>query len=292
MARLDTAGTYRGEVTEHSLGTTKKGYPQCVVRLQAKEKYIDDPSHFAHFGIEEPTWVDWSDFGEEIVGFLVLFNDPDVFDDETSLLNYEQLQLALDWAGDEFDSLNNDSHVGKAILFRVDEDEYEGKTQLKVNWIDAHDASPNRELKKLDAAEVKDLSSKLKVKKKTKPSAAKPASKPASKPKADAKKDDAKKTSAPPRKPKPEEAAPEDTSSDGDESAEESNASALPTEVSQGKAWEFVCDNKGGNSDSDVQDAWIAACEEVAPDKDEDDFTDGEWAKVRDIVIRDLSLDV
>jgi len=299
MARIDTDGTYRGRITEHSLDTTKKGYPQLVARLKATEKFIDNPAHFEHFGIEEPTWVDWSEFGEEIVGFFVLFNDPDEFSEDTALLNYEQLQIATGWDGDEFYSLNNDSLVDKDVLFRVEEDEYDGKTQMKVNWIDAWDANPARELRKLDNEEVKDLSSKLKVKKKSKPAASKPAaSKPAGKPASKGKSGDKdkgktteEKPSAPPKKGKPEKTEETEQPDEQDDSQNEKSTS-LPTELSQGDAWEFVCDHKGGNTDRDVQDAWIAACEEVGPDKDEDDFTNAEWAEVRDLVIQDLSLDV
>ena len=35
-----------------------------------------------------------------------------------------------------------------------------------------------------------------------------------------------------------------------------------------------------GLSDDDLADAWIKACEEVAPEKDEDDFTEQDWAAV------------
>jgi len=49
---------------------------------------------------------------------------------------------------------------------------------------------------------------------------------------------------------------------------------------------------KGENADSDVEEAWIAACEEVGPDTDEDDFTEEDWAKVAKLVARDLALDI
>lgn len=276
MPRLDTVGTYRGDITEHSLGVTKKsGYPQFIVRVNALEKWIETPSDLEHFEMTEPGWVDWSSFGEDITGFLVLFNDADTFNEDSALLNYEQVQLATGWAGDDFEPLNNGEFVGQKILFRVEENTYENNTTLQLEWIDAYEASPTRELSKLDGDKVKDLSKKLSVKKSKKPAAAKPAAKPAAK-----KTEEKAPAKAPPKK--KEEPVAEEV---------EETSNDLPTACSQGEAWEFVCDHKGGNSDSDVQDAWISAVTEVGGDKDEDNFTDEEWAKVRNIVVRDLSLD-
>lgn len=327
MGAIDTAGTYRGELVEGGLGKTKKDYPQFVGWFKATEKYVEELSELQHFheqgvveqnedGTFNPQWVDWSDFDEYIIGFLVLFNDAESFDENSKLLNYEQLQLALGWGGDEFDSLNDDTHVGKKLLFRVEEDEYNGKTQLKVNWVDDYEARPSRELRKLDDDKVKDLSSKLKMggkKQAAKPAKAKAPAKPgkaASKPgKSESDAKDAAKSSekesegasakpaslskgksGPPKKGKgktKEEPAEEKT----EESTESSTS--LPKETTQTEAWEFVCEHKGGNSDTDVEEAWIAACDEVfGEDTDEDDATKEQWAKVRDIIIRDLALEV
>ena len=282
-SRIDGVGAYRGEIIEAGLGTTKKsGFPQWVVRFRATEKFIEDPSDLKHFEMDEPGWVDWSEYGDELTGFFVLFNSTEEFSEDTSLLNYEQIQLAVGCDGTEFDSLNNGKYVGKKVLFRVDLNEYDGKESFQINWIDAEDASPVRELKKLNPEDVKALTAKLKFQKKQKPSVAKPsAAKPTTK-KSEAK---APTESAPPSKAKvsttekPADKTPDETSS-------------LPTECSQEKAWAFVCKQKGGNTDKDIEEAWIAAANEVGEDKDEDDFTEADWAKVRDIVIRDLALDV
>lgn len=287
MPRIDTVGPYRGEIVEAGVAATKKGYPQWIARIKATEKYVDDPEGMEYFELKEPDWVDWSQLNEDIVAYLVLFNDAEEFSEDTSLCNYEQLQAALGWDGTEFDSLNDDSYIGKTVMFRVEEDEYDGKVSLRVNWIDAADASPRRELRKLDADGLKDLSAKLKIKKKPKSVA-----KPASKPKAGKPGGDSKKPPVPPKKSPPKDETPEEKPDGGDESGDGSTDTSLPSETSQGDAWEFVCEHKGGNSDSDVEEAWISACGEVGGDKDEDDFTDADWAKVRDLVIKDLALDV
>ena len=333
MGYIDTAGTYRGEITEHSLGETKNGFPQFVVRLRATQKYLEDLHELQHFheqGVVEqnedgsfaPQWVDWTEFDETTTGFLVLFNDPETFDENSKLLNYDQLQLATGWPGDEFDSLNDGTYVGKQVLFRVDEDEYEGQVKHKVNWIDDYEASPSRELKQLDQDRVKDMASKLKMGSKSKkpakaskPSASKPSQ---GKPSGETSKTEqsqdqssdsssessSKSSSKPPKKspPKSKDNASkqedESTQNESNDSSEETTSEqteeseSLPAEVTQGEAWEFVCNNKGDNGDDAIEDAWISACNEVGEEKDEDDFTKAEWAQVRDIVIRDLALDV
>jgi chemotaxis protein histidine kinase CheA len=315
MGQIDTAGTFRAKITDHGLDTTKKGYPQFVARFVATEKYVEDLHELEHFykqGVVEardedgktfdPQWVDWSAFDEGITGFLVLFNDAESFDEDSKLLNYEQLQLATGWAGDEFDSLNDGSFVDKEVLIRVDEDEYNGQVQYKVNWIDDRDSAPGRELRKADEDKVKSLQSKLKLGKKGGSKAAKPAksSKPAAKPSKSEEKPAEKeeqpaekqeeKPKAPPKKGPPKKEKKEEAPQQEEEQTDESTS--LPTSITQDEAWEFVTANKGDNTDSAIEEAWIAACNEVGEDKDDDDFTNEEWAKVRDVIIRDLALDV
>lgn len=281
MPRIDTVGTYRGRITNHGLSTTKKGYPNFGFAVTATLKYVDDPEGMAHFGIEEPGWVSWEDYQEELSDYLVLFNDAEEFTPDTALMNYEQVQKATGWDGTSFDTLNNGSLCGKEILFRVEEDTYNDKTRLRVNWIDAPDASPTRELRRLDAKDVSALNSKLKGIKKATPAVAKPGAKPAAKPvkTEDPAPQKAAKKATPPKKAPPV------------VDPEETDTSTLPTEVSQADGWEYVCLHKGGNTDSDIEEAWIAACSEVGEDKDEADFTETDWAAVRDIVIRDLALE-
>jgi outer membrane biosynthesis protein TonB len=302
-SKIDSLGTYLGEIVESGLGTTKNGYPQWVARLKATKKWIESAADMKHFQITEPAWVDWSSFGEEIVAYLVLFNNKDEFSKETALLNYEQLQLATGWDGTEFDSVA--TFAGKTIQFRVqDKKPYTNPTTgkvseggIEVGWIDNENANPERQLKVLDAAGIKGLSAKLKIAKVVKPAApAKPAPavstpKPAPTP--------APMPAAPVVAPAPAPAAPKAPKKKAapapvvvpdEPAAPVDEKPALPKEVSQTQAWEYLVAHKGGNEDGAIEDAWIAATNEVGPDKDGDSFTNQEWGRVRDIVIRDLSL--
>lgn len=330
MNFVDTPGLYRGEIEQHSLGETKNGYPQFVARFRATEKYVDDLHELRHFheqgvveqkddGTFDPQWVDWAEFDEHTTGYFVLFNDPDTFDENSKLLNYDQLQLATGWAGDEFDSLNNGTYNGKHVQFRVDEAEYQGQTQYKVNWIDDHDASPTRELQQLDQDKVKSMDQKLKMGGGKKQKAAKP-SKPSQGKSGGASKTKQSSSSSSESSSKPSsksqsetqtESTPQENSdtaqpaeSDDSSSTQEQETSSAESaeqdtpseqrlsEVTAEQAWDFVCENKGDVDDTDVEDAWINACNEVGGDKDEDDFTNAEWAQVRDHVVRSLNLNV
>lgn len=314
MGRIDSEGTFLGTVEESGVNLTQKSsFPQWVARLKATAKWVDDPEGMKHFSLTEPGFVDWSTFNEDTNAYLVLFKSAEDFSDATKLLNYEQLQIALEWDGASFDALADGSMVGKVIMFRMQNEEYEGKTSLKVSWIDSKDASATRSLKTLDTNDVKALSSKLKMGIKKAPAApAKPASKPAASagkpgataaPSAVAKSGatpapvapvvastpSASPTSTPASAPKPPKGK---KASPAPAPAPESPAdSALPGRCSQGEAWDFVCAHKGDNEDQVVEEAWIDACAEVCGDKDDDKFTPEEWAKIRDVTLKDLAAD-
>jgi hypothetical protein len=295
MGKIDTIGTYKGVVLEHGLALTKNGFPQLVIKVQATEKYIDSPAELKHYELETEQYIDWSEFDETTTGFLVLFKDNEEFTEETALMNYEQVQLALGWDGQEFDDLNGEKFVGKEVLFRMEENFYNEQTTIRLNWIDAADAPPNRELMKLDATKLAALP-KIKVGGKTaKPAAAK-AAKPG-KPSAAASSPTATKGAKPstsetaPSKPAPS-TAPKATKTPPKATAE-SPADDRPDAVSQGDAWEYVCNHKGGNSDNDIEQAWIESVQEISGDNDnldESEFTEQLWAKVRDLVVKDLAL--
>lgn len=317
MNQIDSKGTFLGTVEESGVGITKKSqFPQWVARLKATKKWIDDPEGMAHFQMTEPGYVDWSSFDEGMVAYLVLFKatgaDDSPFNDQSKLLNYEQLQLATGWDGASFDSLADGSLVGKEILFRVEDHEYEGKTSLQVAWIDSKDADAVAKLRTLDANDVKNLSAKLKMgglgKKAApakpaapvKPAAAtkpgKPGAAPQSAPSASAPAASSATASTATAPATPAAPAPKAPPKKGKKAAEpaapaaEAAPAGLPSTCSQGEAWEWCCNNKGGNEDSVVEEAWIAACAEVGGDKDEDKFTPEDWAKVRDLVKKDLAL--
>lgn len=313
--QLDRAGTFLGVISESTLGQSANGYPQWVARLTADKKYVNDPEEMKHFGITEPGYVDWL-FGQaegpSIVAFLVLFTD------KGPLKNYEQLMTAAGWSGEDFQDLT--TFAGKRLLFRVENETYKDKESLKVNWIDAEDAPPERTLKSVAPDKVSELNAKFLAGMKKpaappKPVAAaakaaspKPAAAPAAPATVTASKADA--PTAAPSQPAPAAAtesvvtpvasaattkAPKKTKTPPPPAAPVVEAPAgpsLPAETTKDAAWEYLNEPAqiGSNDPSVVADAWIAACSEVGENVDEEKFTGAMWAKVRDTVLKDMGV--
>lgn len=303
MGKIDSTGTYIGEILESAVSATRTGLPQWVVRYKVVQKYVESKEELAHFKLEEPAYVDYSTFDYEDVAYFILFGK-----EGQELANYEQAQRAVGWDGAAFDTLVN--AVGKSILVRIEESEYQGKVSLKASWVDSPDAPPTRSLKTLDANELKTLNTKFLSGKKPVVKPAKPVvaakvspapvtgaastaatapstgSSPAPATPSTASKGP-KATGSKATKPAPAAATPPTAATPP---SVPSTASELPAEVDQLAAWEYVTTHKGGNTDDAVQDAWIAAAGEVAAGRSEDDFTNADWAAIRDRVIAALKL--
>lgn len=299
--QIDREGAFRGKVLEKAVGQSKGGFPQLMLRLSALEMWEENAE--VEGGGQ---WVDWSEYGQSMLGYFVLYND------SGPLLNAEQVQKALGWAGDSFAALDSLDVSEKTVMFRVADHEYNGKNKLQIEWIDAEDAPVTRTLTSLDAAKLTDLDKKFgltgkkptPVKSAPKPTVAgkapaapaKPAaaagstpapSAPATTKPAVASKPALTKpptTSKPPAKPAKATTVTEETSSESSES------SALPAECTKDAAWEYIFKKKNeGTPDDDVANAFMAACDTVGKD-DEADFTTTDWAAVRDHAANALSI--
>jgi hypothetical protein len=296
--KIEAPGTYIGKITESAVGLTKKQYPQWVARLAATQKYIDAPEEIKHFQTQghlkdgQPGYVDWSSFGEEIVAFLVLYNNSTI-SPETELLNVKQLNAATGWEAPDFDSLNGDTLIGTEILFRVEYRSYTNPETGKVTegnsvtWIDSKDASPTPQLKALDTDGIKALAARTmgygakpsKPVKPTKPSPA--ATGPTGTVSSVA--GPSSPTAAPASAPKQKAPKPKLTSL-------VEAAAGPPSQVSKDEAWEYINARKGTNEDEVVADTWLSVIGEVAVNRTEEELTTLDWAKVRDTVCKDLAV--
>lgn len=316
MGKIDRIGTFLGVVSESTLGCSSNGFPQWVARLTADKKYVNDPGEMEQMKITEPGYVPW-EYDESITAFMVLFNATG------PLKNYDQLKAAMGWSGDDFQDLMG--FTGKRLLFRVEENTYKDQTTLQVNWIDAEDAPPERTLKSVEPNKVAELTAKfLKTLAKptapakptvaAKPAAAKPpvgkpaaptatagasqaAAQPAAvNPPAPATPTESPTTAAPSaapvEKPKATPPARKTKTPPAPPVATENPAPGLPTSTTKEAAWEYLNEPtvRGANDEGVVAEAWIAACNEVGENVDEAAFTGDMWAKVRNIVLKDLGI--
>ena len=148
MSKVKNEGDYRGSILSSAAGLTKNDYPQAIVELQAEEIYEKSETG--------GDWVPLPDPFETIVAYLVLIGK-----DGTMTKSAEQVQAAMGWSGRSFAELNDKDFSDTAIQFHVEENEYPpGNFKMQVRWINPYDADPNRSIKKLDKAAVKNLDSK------------------------------------------------------------------------------------------------------------------------------------
>lgn len=300
---IDRIGAYRGKFVETGMGATKSGLPQFVGRLLATEKYVDEAEEMAHFEITEPGWVDWSGYQQDILAYLILIGK-----EGQRLLNFEQLQKALGWDGASFAALGAGNYEDKIVMFRVEENEWEGKVSLKVNWVDEPDAPITMGLRTLDVNALKNLDAQyanVLSKKASTVVAAKAPSKPVPKPLPG-------KVAAPKAATAPAASKPAATTVNGaaQTSSSKPTGNSAPTTkkappaksaltkdlestveagMTYGEAWDKVSSNANGKSDDEVAEAFTAAAAEVAPGKSEDDLTPEECAKFAGVAIAKLA---
>jgi hypothetical protein len=291
---ISNEGTYIGVIEGHNLFISDKGKrcPQATLQIKATQKYVSTPEELAHFKREEPGFEPWDSYDEGIIAFLTLYNSGEEFIPDTENLNAGQLAKIVGWEKGDFESLTNDSFIGKQIQFRVELQEYKGKFNLRVTWIDVPGASPDRQLKAIDSSALQALKAKVRG------YAKRPAA-----------------VSAPRHTFALKAAPPITVVTGADTSTVESlkiAAKAAPTPKSRVKktveavaqvtnsgptlpplctrdeAWETIYAAKGKLSDDEVTDTFIIKTEEVGGNKLEENFTPAEWGIVRDRVLESI----
>lgn len=190
MSKIKEEGDFRGSILSSAAGLTKNDYPQAIMELQAEEVYEKNET-----GGE---WVPLPEPFETIVAYLVLIGK-----DGTMTKGAESVQSAMGWSGKSFAELNDKDFSDTKIQFHVEDNEYPpGIFKMQVRWINPFDSDPNRSIKKLDKAAVKNLDAKHGAalrsfsKKAPKKTAASPVATPAAKKET--------KSSGPPKKTAPE----------------------------------------------------------------------------------------
>jgi hypothetical protein len=259
MSLINRIGTFRGVVTEHGIGKTRKSdYPQLILSLQGVEYWDED----------ESVWVDWSSEEEnQITAYLVLFGG-----DDKAMFHTDACIKTFGWDAVSFTSLDNCIEDGETKLqFLVQENEYEGNVTLQVGRIDHWDAEPGRTLQKLDADELKDLDKRYALPLK-KVAGVKPV-KPKGAPAVPEKKPETATESAPPKKDKKKTAPPKKEKS-----------------CTLEQAWDACMKAKDKSIDDEkLGEVWLRAVETIAPDGDEENMTPELWQQVKEVVIEQVT---
>lgn len=155
MALIDRIGRFRGVPTQGIMGQSTGGFPQFVVQFLATEYYHET---ITETGEKHGEWIDWSPYQQTMTAYLILFND------SKALLNYEQVMKAFKWDGADLGALQADDFGDLIVQFEVKENVYNGKINLRIEWVDAADANPTSggggNLTPMDTGKLKAMSAK------------------------------------------------------------------------------------------------------------------------------------
>jgi len=308
---LDRIGTFRCIPLEWGVSlTSQKNLPQFVVRVKLMEYYDQ----------QEDTWFDYSEFDAEINTYLCLYGADKKKNDKIGpTLSYDQVKKVFSWDGKSFATLSNGDYSELQFQVRIGDNTWEGaRSPYQVDWIDEYDVDPARQLRKLDAAELKDLDkqfaalNKEPVKAVTVPHPAKVPTddKKTEKPVTTAEKkkimkarsNKIKAAAAAETKAK-EETEINSTDMPGPPEAEDpleapADASAkAPAENACDKqqAWEAIVEMRDPTiNDETIKELWNAAIEEIAGPEaitkvGQKKITDEQWYQVKEIVLKDCA---
>ena len=268
---IDRPGTFRGNFVEHGVSKTTNGYPQFVGKLKALEYYNEETGE----------WMSWTEFDQEITAYLCLYTKDKQSGAWKELQNATQLKKALGWDGASFSTLANGNYANTMVLFRVEEDEYNGNVKLKVSWVDTHDANPLRQLVAFDTDKLKTLDTEFTgVLSGPAPVPAKPAGAPAT----------------PPRRGRPPKATPTPGAvtppkasvpsvpekATAPVSAPAPTLPLSPTAMTKDEAWLYVNQEPLGVDETKLAEVWITEVTKIG--KPEDKFSPAEWALVASTV--------
>ena len=272
MSLIDRAATFRGRIADHGVSKSSGGFPQLILQLVAVEIY----------DVDEQAWKDWSEYDvNEIQAYLVLFGG------KGETLNSQQVKKVTGWDGLSFAGLAALDLSETKIQFRVEENTYEGKTNLQVSWIDEYDAEPGRTVRKSDPDEMKALDAQYASLLKSSGKKVAPTKAPGkvtnkvTKPKGPVVKKKSNDLLGPPTA---NPSVPAETKTTPAPPAANPN---LPTgKCTKDEAWGTVYDMKDKSvTDEQIANIWTDTLKEVAPGVDQEKFTNEQWFAVRQIVL-------
>jgi hypothetical protein len=241
---------YPAEVGVDETGPNK--LTTCIVRFRLYEEL--QPSG---------EWRDCADEKFEVTGYFYLEKK----DGSLNAITIDSLKAALGWDGRDPFWLQETDLSQHAVQVKLAFEEYNGKTRLKVQYLNPYGSTGSGGVTKADAPTRKSITNRLGSKLRALAGPSQPtADKPATPPK------------LPPAKPKaPATPAP-------------ASAPALPSEpepsaeCSMEAAWdEFIKHCRGGKWDQEaVEKEWFRVLAELFPGKQPDELSPAEWAAMRD----------
>ncbi len=140
MGLINTVGYYKGTITSNALVKSSGGLPEEDLVLLAEEVYDGETGE----------WLPADSEAAEITGYFQLKGHK-----KNELSASKQLVKITDWDGQDLLELLEMDLTGVPMQWRVEENEYNGNTSLKVTWIDPVGATPGRSVTPVSVDEVK-----------------------------------------------------------------------------------------------------------------------------------------
>jgi hypothetical protein len=140
MPPIDREGIFRAKVTDIGFRPPKEGVKTRMVAMKfvATEMLVDTE------------WKDWSEYGAEVYGDVCLIKKDGTIHER----GVETLRDALGWDGSAA-SIENGTFEPWACQIVVAYDEYDGKTRLKVQWINHFNSEGGSGMKKATPNDTK-----------------------------------------------------------------------------------------------------------------------------------------
>lgn len=192
-------------------------------------------------------WTGCEDEDLDITGYFYLEKK----DRSLNQITLDALKAALGWDGRDPFWLQDTDLSGKAVQVKLGFEEYNGKTRLKVQFLNPYGSTGGGAVTKADETKRRSMSTRLGAKFRAMAGAA-PASPP--------------KPAAPPAPPKAAPPAPE------------------PEESTLEEAWAAFAASDGAKKldQEGLEKEWFRILADLFPGKQPDDLTPAEWARMRD----------
>lgn len=148
MGRLNQPGIYRGHVVEYGAVPAKESQAVAIALKFVVDEALDPKTQ---------QWTDWREFEPQEIdyyGYVVKKNG------ELNDTTIDQIMVSLGWSG-SFADFETDNLKLIPCQFKVDAEEYEGKTRLKVNWLNPWDYAGGGIQNKADTGKLHELDTKF-----------------------------------------------------------------------------------------------------------------------------------
>ena len=146
MALPDRAGRFRGYPQEWGIEKSSKSESVAFVCLWRLTEFWDPAGK---------AWCDYTQIGAEITGRTYFVKA----DGSPSPNGVDQLKRSLGWTGDVI-ALQTTDWTSHGCQLTIEHETFQGKTKLKVQWLDAWDATPGG-VTKMDGSDLAALQTRL-----------------------------------------------------------------------------------------------------------------------------------